>query len=254
MACVAPERRVRDNAPCLSENSRGLCGIIFLADASGLVLLTRIAVVVWALRQTPCFDFMKYLAMILALAAVIPGAMAQPVGAVPFDLTKTPGTRQYTDQATGVSVTLPDGWMIREAYRWGTGHRENTVVLSPKRGRAAPRMYYQPYDAKALKDMASGDLHGMLREQAQLKEASRRRIVLDYRNVPGSFVFFEVMGRPAMAYLATFLGREEDSAEHFIRVLGPKGYVMFFTSGPLEDVEALIPQLMQMAGSAMGPQ
>lgn len=196
---------------------------------------------------------MKYLAMILALWAAIPGAVAQPAGAIPFDLKKAPGTAQYTDQDTGVRLTLPQGWMIREAYRWGTGHQENTVVLSPKRGRAMPRIYYQPYNAEALATIAGGDIRGMLREQARLKEASRRRHVLDYRNVPGSFSFFEVNGRQAMAYSASFLGREEDFSEHFIRVLGPNGYLMFFTSGPVADVHALIPELMQMAATVQAP-
>ena len=38
-----------------------------------------------------------------------------------------------------------------------------------------------------------------------------------------------------------------------IRLLGQKGFVMFFTRGKLDDVKALTPQLHQMAATVQVP-
>lgn len=40
-----------------------------------------------------------------------------------------------------------------------------------------------------------------------------------------------------MSYFATFTRSDQIMTEHFIRVLGPRGYDMFFTKGNFEDVK-----------------
>ena len=75
----------------------------------------------------------------------------------------------------------------------------------------------------------------------------------DYQNVADSFSFFDVDGSPAMTYFATFTRGDQVMTEHFIRVLGPRGYVMFFTTGKFEDVKAIMPQLKQAAATVKGP-
>ena len=93
----------------------------------------------------------------------------------------------------------------------------------------------------------------LLREQALKKEASRVAIIPDYRNVPGSFQFFKVNGRPGMAYLATFTTGGQVMTEHFVRVLGPAGYVMIFTQGRIEEVKAILPELMAAVSTLKCP-
>ena len=57
----------------------------------------------------------------------------------------------------------------------------------------------------------------------------------------------------AMTYFATFTRGDQVMTEHFIRVLSPRGYVMFFTTGRFEDVKTIMPQLKQAASTVKGP-
>ncbi len=158
----------------------------------------------------------------------------------------------YHDDFIGLSLTLPEGWKVRGAGRWGTNNHENTVTLAPETASTArPSMYYKLY-VDPPPDASNAD--AALRTQAQQKESSRIAAGLtDYKNVPESFVTFDVNGSPAISYFATFTQGDQVMTENFIRVLGPKGYVMFFTTGKLEDVQAILPQLKQMAASIKGP-
>jgi hypothetical protein len=42
-------------------------------------------------------------------------------------------------------------------------------------------------------------------------------------------------------------------AEYFVRILGPKGYVMFFTNGPADHVRKIIPTVQQVGGTVKPP-
>ena len=164
-----------------------------------------------------------------------------------------PDTR-YHDAVRGVSATFPEGWKVQSATRWGNDHRENTVFLAPPGDTSArPSMYYKPYIPGEVAALTTTGAEALLRERARKKEASRVSGVPDYQNVPESFAFFDVNGSPAMSYFATFTFGNQVMTEHFIRMLGPNGYVMFFTKGKFEDVKAIMPQLRQMAGSVKGP-
>lgn len=199
-------------------------------------------------------------------AVVAPKATSQLVSAAPaktedskapikIDLAQALGpNNQYSDSLVGLSVTLPEGWTIRDAIRWGDGHRQNTVFLKTAvPSTASPSMYYKPYTPEESSSIASMGAQALLREQAQKKEASRSSGGSDYKNVPDSFHFFDVNGSPAMTYFATFTRGDQVMTEHFIRVLGPNGYTMFFTSGRFEDVKAIMPQLKQTASTVKGP-
>ena len=157
----------------------------------------------------------------------------------------------FHDALIGVSATYPEGWSVRQAIRWGQNNRENTVFFNAPEGSAAiPSMYYQIYPNGAP---AAGNAEAMLREMAQQKEASRAQIVNDYKNDPGSFVFREIDGHPSLSYFATFTLGDQVQAEYFLRILGENGYVMFFTSGPVKDVQTLIPSVYQMGGTVKPP-
>jgi hypothetical protein len=178
-----------------------------------------------------------------------------PNAPIKIDLAQALGPdNRYNDAAVGLSVMLPEGWTVRDAIRWGEGHSQNTVFLKPAvASSAGPSMYYKPYTPEEAASIGSTGAQALLREQAQKKEASRIGGVPDYQNVPDSFSFFDVNGSPAMSYFATFTRGDQVMTEHFIRVLGPNGYVMFFTTGKFEDVKAIMPQLKQAASTVKGP-
>jgi hypothetical protein len=95
-----------------------------------------------------------------------------------------------------------------------------------------------------------------LRDMARQKEASRSNSgESDYKNDPESFVFRTVHGKPSLSYFATYTNRAngEVHAEYFMRILGPTGYVMFFTRGPVKDVQTLIPAVFEMGGTVRPP-
>lgn len=156
----------------------------------------------------------------------------------------------YHDDLLGVSATLPDGWKVRSAQRWGTNNRENTVFMETDAA-AAPSMYYQMYPKEVPE---RGATEAYLRNIAQWKEGSRISGGLtDYKNVPESFSFKEIDGRSTLSYFATFTAGDQVMTEYFVRILGQKGYVMFFTKGKLEDVKAIMPPVEKMAASVKVP-
>ncbi len=158
----------------------------------------------------------------------------------------------YHDDLLGVSADLPEGWKVRSAQRWGSGNRENTVFLLPATETSArPSMYYQMYP----KDVPQpGQAEAYLRNIADWKENSRIQAGLtDYKNVPDSFEFSDANGRPTLSYFATFSRGDDTMTEYFVRVLGEKGYVMFFTTGKLEDVKSIMAQVKQTAASVKVP-
>jgi hypothetical protein len=158
----------------------------------------------------------------------------------------------FHDALFGVWATYPEGWSVQKASRWGQKNHENSVLFSPPKGSAAiPIMYYAMYFNGAP---APGNAEAMLREGAQKKEASRLHDGLkNYKNDPDSFVFRVINGHLSLSYLATFTQGGQVQDEYFMRIQGEKGFVMFFTHGPPNDVQALVPSVDQMAGTVKPP-
>ncbi len=158
----------------------------------------------------------------------------------------------YYDAVTGVSMTYPPGWTVRNAVRWGDRNRENTVMFSAAEATAfRPSMYYNMYADGAPPAVATEDF---LRTSAQKKEQQRLASgVTDYKNDPDSFVFREIEGRPSLSYFATFTKNDQVMAEYFMRIVGQKGYVMFFVQGPAAEVQKHIPTVHQMGGTVRVP-
>lgn len=168
---------------------------------------------------------------------------------IDLNLVLDPDNR-YHDDMVGVSAHVPPGWKVREAARWGDGYRENTMWMQPDGATTAnPSMYYRAYRDNEAADRY-GNVEALMRTMAQKKEESRTGGgFADYKNVPESFAFTEINGNPSLSYFATYTQGNDVKTEYFIRILGPTGYVMFFTTGRLEDVKAAMPQLQKMAGS-----
>ena len=164
-----------------------------------------------------------------------------------------PGNRIY-DPLLGLTMTFPSDWTAREAMlRWGVNNGENTVFFRAPPGNAAtPSMYYRRYTDGPPFDMTNPE--ATLRDMARQKEESRSGGGKnDYRNDPDSFVFRTINGQPTLSYFATFTVGGQVRAEHFVRILGPTGYVMFFNQGPAKDVQALIPTIIDTAGTVKPP-
>lgn len=178
---------------------------------------------------------------------------ALPAALPPIALTDVLGPNNlYHDDAFGVSATYPEGWTVGGAGRWGANNSENTVSLVPDTPTTArPSMYYQLYP-NGYPEVEGSEAY--FRRVAQNKENQRvAGGVTDYKNLPGSFEFTEINGNPAVSYFAAFNRGDEVQTEYFVRILGKKGYVMFFVPGRMEDVQAIMPQLRQMASTVKVP-
>ena len=160
----------------------------------------------------------------------------------------------YNDALYGVSVTYPEGWVVRDAQRWGKNNEENTVFFTaPSPSQAKPSMYYQMF-SPTMPAPEAGKIETYLRDIAAAKAKSRVGAGLkDYKNVPDSFAFKQIAGRPAASYFAVFTLRGQVTEEYFIRIVGEKGYVMFFVQGPAEDVTALRGSVDQLAATVHVP-
>ena len=158
----------------------------------------------------------------------------------------------FHDELFGVSAIYPDGWSVDNATRWGTNNAENTVFLvPPEPSKARPSMYYQKFRDGVP---PPGTEEDYLRTSAQSKENSRSgNGANDYKNVPGSFAYTEVGGHPSLSYSAVYTQGDKVMTEYFVRILGKETYVMFFVRGTPEDVQALVPQVNQMAATVQVP-
>jgi hypothetical protein len=157
----------------------------------------------------------------------------------------------FHDAVVGVSLKYPAGWEVLGGMRWGAHGEQNTFRLKPLwPSEAMPSIYYQPFPATEPRPL---NYDVWFREGARLKEASRAQGASDYRNVPGSFVIKTVAGHPTCRYLAHYTTAGRPMAEYIVRVAGEKSYVMFFTMGPVADVEAVCDDIDRMAASVQVP-
>lgn len=158
----------------------------------------------------------------------------------------------YDDTAFGISATVPEGWKVTSASRWGLNNSENTVSLrTDTPSTARPSIYYQeyPYGYPELEGP-----NAYLQRVAQNKENQRIASGLaDYKNVPSSFEFTNINGNPALSYFGVYTRGNDVQTEFFVRVLGKKGYVMITVPGRMEDVQALMPKIKEMAASVKLP-
>jgi len=157
------------------------------------------------------------------------------------------------DQVYGVSVTYPPGWQVRGASRWGKNNKENTVMFQaiwPLESR--PSLYYQP--TSNFDKPAPGQEEAHFRYTAGTKAASRVRAGLgDYKNLEDTFTYLQINGRPAFRYVASFTQNGRKHFEYFTRVLGDQMMVMFFTMGPLEEMETIRREVDQMSATVQVP-
>jgi len=160
----------------------------------------------------------------------------------------------FNDASYGVSVSYPQGWVVRGAQRWGKNNGENTVFFAPPApSNARPSMYYQMFSPTMPKP-EPGKIEVYLRDIAESKERSRIGAGLsDYKNVPESLEIKQIAGRPGVSYFAVYTLGGQTMEEYFIRIVGEKGYVMFFVQGPAADVSSIRATVDRMAETVQVP-
>jgi hypothetical protein len=156
----------------------------------------------------------------------------------------------FKDPVHGVALTYPAGWEVRGAHRWGKDNQENTAVLRAVwPSELGASVYWAPLNEKP----EPGNEEAYFRDAAKRKAESRVGGFRDYANVPDSFEFFKIGGRPAMRYRATFMRGNQPMVEFFTRVLGEKTMVMLFTMVPAGELASLRPELDRMMESVRLP-
>jgi hypothetical protein len=157
------------------------------------------------------------------------------------------------DSVYGVSATYPAGWQVRQAQRWGKNNMENTIFFQagwPLESR--PSLYYQP--RTNFDSPAPGKEEAHFHYTAGTKAASRvSGGMSDYKNLRESFTFAPINGRPAFRYVANFTVNGKPHYEYFIRILGEKMMVMFFTQGPIAELDILRREVDQMSSTVQVP-
>ena len=157
----------------------------------------------------------------------------------------------FHDPVFGIALTYPAGWEVVGGVRWGKDNGENTFRFQPIwPSEARPGLYYQLFSATSPRP---SDFEAWFRESARKKAESRSQGAKDYQNVPETFLFKTIAGQPSCSYLATFTIGGRKMAEHFVRIAGQTAYVMFFTQGSAEEVEAVRAEIERMAETVRIP-
>lgn len=157
----------------------------------------------------------------------------------------------FFDAAYGVALTYPAGWEVLGGGRWGENNGDNTFRFRPLwPSEAMPSLYYKRYVPEGPQPP---NLEPHFRDAAARKAASRVPMASDYRNLEETFSFRTIAGRPGFSYLATFTRYGRPMMEYFVRVAGEKVYVMFFTVGSPEDINAIRADIDRMAESIRIP-
>lgn len=201
---------------------------------------------------------MKSLFFILAAFAVCLEGRGQSNSSnaynLPLDEVLKPN-QLFHDAMYGLLLNYPEGWKVRGGYqrRWNDP-RENIVILTPSaRSKVEVTIYYQMF-SEFVPPPDFGPIEAILRETAETKAESRiaSRKFNRYKNEPDSFKFSEVEGRATLKNFATFFEGRQPRLDYFIRTLGPRGYVMFFVTGPAADVKSVVTEVDRMAASVRG--
>ncbi len=155
-------------------------------------------------------------------------AVARPTG-------DTTGPTEYRDPEYAVSVKVPQGWRVGEAFRWGD-HQTTTRLIGPG-SLDAGRLYFQmrPNTARSEEEA-----YTLLLANPESKAALRVAAGLaDYKIRPGSVQRRAVGGRPAVSCLADFTLGGVKMVEYQTWVSGETAYALFFAQVAAPELDAL---------------
>jgi hypothetical protein len=160
--------------------------------------------------------------------------------------------RSVHDPKFGLTLTYPDGWIVREVKRWGdqqaTVFFEITGASEP-----SPSLYYrvrhEPHP------IASDALPAYLREEAKKKETSRRENLPDYTNRADSFRMLTIGEYSGCSWAADFTATSGDKwAEYFVRIQTDVADASFFLQAPADQLVALRPVVDRLMAGVKMPQ
>jgi hypothetical protein len=144
------------------------------------------------------------------------------------------GPIEYRDPDYAVSVKVPDGWTVGEAFRWGD--RQTTARLIPPGSSDSGRLYFKMRPNTA----GSEEEEYTLLANPESKAAQRVAAGLaDYKIRPGSVQRRKVGGRPALSCLADFTQDGVKMVEYQTWVSGENAYALFFAQVPATELDAL---------------
>jgi Erythromycin esterase len=163
----------------------------------------------------------------------LPGAPAP--GGVEFKAVEpaagdTSGLVEYRDPEFDVSVKMPSGWKVSEAFRWG--NQETTGRLMGPGTSEAGRLYFQmrPNPNVESELVGSPESKAAQRVQSGLK---------DYKIRSGSIERRTIGGRQALTCIGEFTREGIKMVEYLTWVRSEKANAQFFAMVPESEFDAL---------------
>jgi len=164
---------------------------------------------------------------------------ASPAGG---DAAKT-GAQEYRDEEMGVSFSLPTGWNIQNAARWGD--HETTAFLKGQEPKWFTALYFQIYPNP--QDGAPEAVMQRLRKDVAPKVAQRiSEGMSDYHINMETCVARKVGGRVALSCRGDYTEKGQPMAESLTWVGSEKTYALFFGRAPVADFERFSAQFDQI--------
>lgn len=160
-----------------------------------------------------------------------PGIGAAAAGATPVQFAVK--GNEYRDPEFAVSVTLPQGWSVGDAVRWGD--REVTANLKDAR-RFVGSFDFQKRPATTHSDE---EAYAALATNPESKAKLRTPTLPDYRVRPDSIQRRTVGGRPALSCIADYTSGQIEFSEYLTWISGENAGAQVFASVPRAELESL---------------
>jgi hypothetical protein len=147
----------------------------------------------------------------------------------------TTGTTEYRDPEFAISVKMPAGWKVAEAFRWGD-HETTARLLGPENSDAGS-LYF-----KMLSNPMRSEEEAYTRLLASPESKAASRVaagLADYRVRPGSVERRRVGGRPALSCVADFTVNGEKMVEYLTWVIGENASALFFAQVASSELDKL---------------
>ncbi|MFZ1145578.1 MAG: erythromycin esterase family protein [Bryobacteraceae bacterium] len=170
---------------------------------------------------------------------------------VKFDVRAAGDSKEYRDSEYGVAFTLPPGWSVSQAQRWG--NRETTVFLNATQSEATAALYFRV--AAAPEKISPDEIRQKLRSETEAKVAQRATEGLaGYRIRPDSYQYREINGRQALACVADYTLEGRAMAEYLVYARSGQVLALFFARMPAGELDRFRERFDTVANSLTLPQ
>jgi hypothetical protein len=162
-----------------------------------------------------------------------PGAESQTFDFKP--VAPSTGAMEYRDPEFAVSVKVPQGWKVGQAFRWGD-HETTARLIGPENADGGA-LYFKMSSSGARSEEEE---YAMLSRNPELKAAQRVAVGMeDYRIRLGSVERRTVGGRPALSCVADFTRNGVTMAEYLTWVSGEHASAQFFAQVAASELDGL---------------